>query len=65
MSDNYLNHEALDRLHVAECYLHDSLLEHQYINGNKELKKLVEDAMNSLATAYQKFGELSSSENGE
>lgn len=62
MSDEFLQHEALDRLFVAECHLQEFVYSHPFIDDNKELSKLVEDAMYSLAKAYQKVGNLKGKE---
>lgn len=51
-----LAHEALDRCHVMASMIDDHLLGHPYVQGDAEVKALVEQSSAALAAAYQLVG---------
>lgn len=57
--DPFLVHEALDRTHVAICMVDDHILTHPFVAQRPEIRDLIEQALGSLATAYQKIGAYS------
>jgi hypothetical protein len=60
MSDTTLTkehyHEMLDRLHVVCCMINDHLLEHSVAQQDEEIKKPIEEALDTLAQTYQIAG---------
>lgn len=48
--------ELMDRLHVVNCTIEDHITTHPLTNSLPEVKKLIEDAQEKLATAYQIVG---------
>ena len=48
--------ELMDRLHVVNCTIEDHITTHPLTNSLPEVKKLIEDAQDKLATAYQIVG---------
>ena len=60
-SDDYLAHEALDRLHIVLCMIDAHLLGHKYIAERPELLKLIGEASKRLADAYSIVGAMSES----
>jgi len=49
-------HEMVDRLHVVCCMINDHLLEHQVAQQDEEIKKPIEQALDTLAQTYQIAG---------
>ena len=49
-------HEMLDRLHVVSCMINDHLLEHPVAQQDEEIKKPIEEALDTLAQTYQIAG---------
>lgn len=49
-------HEMLDRLHVVCCMINDHLLEHPVAQQDEEIKKPIEEALDTLAQTYQTAG---------
>ena len=56
MTQDYLAHEAIDRLHVVLSMIDEHLLSHPYIADRPELLKLIGDASGRLSDAYQAIG---------
>jgi hypothetical protein len=60
---NKINHghyiELMDRLHVQTCMIEDHLVSHPLTKKIKKAKKLIDDAVISLAEAYQIVGNKS------
>jgi hypothetical protein len=62
--DNYVDNsindghytELLDRTHVACCMVSDHLVEHPLSMVDKEIREVLEEALNKLAEAYQIIG---------
>lgn len=48
--------ELMDRLHVQTCMIDDHLVSHTLTKKIKKAKKLIDDAVMSLAEAYQIVG---------
>ena len=48
--------ELMDRLHVVNCTIEDHITTHPLTSSLPEVKKLIEDAQEKLATAYQIVG---------
>ena len=51
--------ELMDRLHVQTCMIEDHLVSHPLTKKIKKAKKLIDDAVMSLAEAYQIVGNKS------
>jgi len=51
--------ELMDRLHVQTCMIDDHLVSHPLTKKIKKAKKLIDDAVMSLAEAYQIVGNKS------
>ena len=51
--------ELIDRLHVQTCMIEDHLVSHPLTKKIKKAKKLIDDAVMSLAEAYQIVGNKS------
>ena len=51
--------ELMDRLHVQTCMIDDHLVSHPLTKKIKKAKKLIDDAVMSLAEAYQVVGNKS------
>lgn len=49
-------HEALDRLHIVMENIDDHILKHPVCKKHKKIKKQIEDALETLAEAYQMVG---------
>jgi len=49
-------HEMVDRLHVVCCMINDHLLEHPVALQDEEIKKPIEEALDTLAQTYQIAG---------
>lgn len=49
----------MDRLHVQTCMIEDHLVSHPLTKKIKKAKKLIDDAVISLAEAYQIVGNKS------
>ena len=48
--------ELMDRLHVQTCMIDDHLVSHPLTKKIKKAKKLIDNALMSLAEAYQIVG---------
>jgi len=48
--------ELMDRLHVQTCMIDEHLVSHPLTKKIKKAKKLIDDAVMSLAEAYQIVG---------
>jgi hypothetical protein len=48
--------ELMDRLHVCTCMIDDHLVSHPLTKKIKKAKKLIDNAVMSLAEAYQIVG---------
>jgi hypothetical protein len=48
--------ELMDRLHVQTCMIEDHLVNHPLTKKIKKARKLIDDAVMSLAEAYQIVG---------
>ncbi len=48
--------ELMDRLHVQTCMIDDHLVSHPLTKKIKKVKKLIDNALMSLAEAYQIVG---------
>jgi hypothetical protein len=48
--------ELMDRLHVQTCMIDDHLVSHPLTKKIKKVKKLINNALMSLAEAYQIVG---------
>lgn len=48
--------ELMDRLHVQTCMIDDHLVNHPLTKKIKKVEKLIDDAVMSLAEAYQIVG---------
>ena len=48
--------ELMDRLHVQTCMIDDHLVSHPLTKKIKKPRKLIDDAVMSLAEAYQVVG---------
>jgi hypothetical protein len=51
--------ELMDRLHVQTCMIDDHLVSHPLTKKIKKAKKLIDNAVMSLAEAYQIVGNKS------
>ena len=51
--------ELMDRLHAQTCMIEDHLVSHPLTKKIKKAKKLIDDAVMSLAEAYQIVGNKS------
>ena len=51
--------ELMDRLHVQTCMIEDHLVSHPLTKKIKKAKKLIDNAVMSLAEAYQIVGNKS------
>jgi hypothetical protein len=51
--------ELMDRLHVQTCMIDDHLVSHPLTKKIKKAKKLIDNALMSLAEAYQIVGNKS------
>ena len=51
--------ELMDRLHIQTCMIDDHLVSHPLTKKIKKAKKLIDDAVMSLAEAYQIVGNKS------
>ena len=45
-------HEMVDRLHVVCCMINDHLLEHPVALQDEEIKKPIEEALDTLSQTY-------------
>lgn len=53
---NWYQHEALDRTHVAICTIDDHIYNHPFIEQHQEIRAVIEQALELLASAYQMIG---------
>jgi hypothetical protein len=51
--DSYHEHEVVDRLHIACCFMDDHLLDHPFVLANPDLKQKLDCISRSLGEAYQ------------
>jgi hypothetical protein len=54
--DPFLAHEALDRTSMLAEMVEDYLMFHPYVDRNKDVQQLIEQACDALAKAYQLIG---------
>jgi hypothetical protein len=57
--------ELMDRLHVCTCMIDDHLVSHPLTKKIKKAKKFIDNAVMSLAEAYQIVGSESYKKNKE